>query len=79
MTTGRDDFPLPKTAKSLAAVYEELRGGKGFVQMRGLPVAEISRARAASMIWGIGSNFGNVRPLSPPENPGGNQPSQMRP
>ena len=58
VVTGRDDFALPRTGKALAAIYEELKGGKGLVQMRGLPVAEISRARAASVIWGIGSYFG---------------------
>jgi hypothetical protein len=60
VSTGREDFPLPRTGKSLAAIYEELKSGRGFVQMRGLPVGEISRARAASMFWGIGSYFGTM-------------------
>ena len=58
VTTGREDFLLPKTGKTLSAIYEELKSGKGFVQMRGLPVTEISRARAAAVIWGVGSYFG---------------------
>lgn len=57
--TGRDDFPLPKTAATFAEIYDELRNGKGFVQMRGLPIGEISRARAAAVIWGVGSYFGS--------------------
>ena len=60
VTTGREDFALPKTGKTLGAIYEELKSGKGFVQMRGLPVTEISRARAAAVIWGVGSYFGTA-------------------
>jgi len=60
VTTGREDFPLPRTAKSLAAIYRELKSGRGFVQMRGLPVGEISRARAAAAFWGIGTHFGTM-------------------
>ncbi|MDA1326585.1 MAG: TauD/TfdA family dioxygenase [Proteobacteria bacterium] len=55
---GRADFPLPKTAKSLAGIYDELKNGRGFVQMRGLPVAAMSRAGAAVVFWGIGTYFG---------------------
>jgi hypothetical protein len=55
---GRADFPLPRTAKTFAGIYDELKNGKGFVQMRGLPVAEIGRARAAAAFWGIGAHFG---------------------
>ncbi|MDC0033633.1 TauD/TfdA family dioxygenase [Alphaproteobacteria bacterium] len=60
VTTDREDFALPKTETTLAAIYDELKNGKGFVQMRGLPVAEISRTRAAAVIWGIGSYFGTA-------------------
>ena len=60
VATGRDDFPLPRTAATFADIYEELKNGKGFIQMRGLPVTEISRARAAAVIWGIGSYFGTA-------------------
>ncbi|MBT5047993.1 MAG: TauD/TfdA family dioxygenase [Rhodospirillaceae bacterium] len=59
VTTGRDDFLLPKTAATFAGIYEELKNGKGFVQMRGLPIGDISRARAAAVFWGIGSYFGS--------------------
>jgi hypothetical protein len=36
---GRDDFPLPTLAPELAAVLDELEYGRGFVVLRGLPVA----------------------------------------
>jgi hypothetical protein len=60
VATGRDDFALSKTGKTFAAIYEELKNGRGFVQMRGLPVAELSRSRTAAIIWGIGSYFGTA-------------------
>lgn len=56
----RDDFPLPKTSTTFAGIYEELKNGKGLVQMRGLPVSELSRPRAAAVIWGIGTYFGKA-------------------
>ncbi len=56
----RDDFPLPKTSATLAIIYDELKNGRGFVQMRGLPVAEMSRERAAAVFWGIGTYFGKA-------------------
>ena len=55
---GRADFPLPKTEVSLAAIYNQLKNGRGFVQMRGLPVTEMSRPLAAIAFWGIGTYFG---------------------
>lgn len=58
VTTDRSDFVLPRTAETFADIYEALKNGKGFVQMRGLPIGDISRARAAAIIWGIGSYFG---------------------
>jgi hypothetical protein len=60
VTTGREDFELPKTGETLAAIYEELKSGKGFVQLRGLPVTEITRSTAAAVIWGVGSYFGTA-------------------
>lgn len=60
VATGRDDFPLAKTAATFADIYEELKNGKGFVQMRGLPIGDISRAQAATVFWGVGSYFGTA-------------------
>lgn len=60
INVGRDDFPLPKTEASLTDIYDELKNGRGFVQMRGLPVADISRSRAAIVVWGIGTYFGSA-------------------
>ena len=60
INVGRDDFPLPKTEPSLTYIYEELKNGRGFVQMRGLPVADMGRSRAAIVVWGIGTYFGTA-------------------
>ena len=60
VATGRKDFTLPRTSQTFADIYEELKNGKGFVQLRGLPVAEITRSRAAALIWGVGSYFGSA-------------------
>ena len=55
----KSDFFLPQTAKTFAEIFEELKDGRGFVQMRGLPVSEINRAEAAAVIWGVGTYFGS--------------------
>jgi hypothetical protein len=56
----RDDFPLPKTAHDLSDIYDELKNGRGFVQMRGLPVADMKRPLAAMVFWGIGRYMGTA-------------------
>lgn len=58
VTVRRDDFPLPRLAGGLAEIRRELVDGRGFVQMRGLPVAEMTRRQVAIAFWGIGTHFG---------------------
>jgi len=41
------DFPLPGLAPRLARLAEEIVWGRGFVLLRGLPVADWGRGRAA--------------------------------
>jgi len=55
---GRTDFPLPRTGPFLAAMPAELEGGRGFVLLRGLPVARWSEAETRIAIWGIGTHLG---------------------
>lgn len=57
---GPDAFSLPRTAASLKAIYAEIKDGRGFVQMRGLPVADMNRLQAAITFWGIGAHFGHA-------------------
>lgn len=56
----KDDFVLPSVASSLARLRDELLNGRGFVLIRGLPVAGMTRAQAAIAYWGLGSHFGRA-------------------
>lgn len=56
----RDDFPLPGLAPELARIREELLRGRGFVLIRGLPVAGRSMRRIATAFWGIGAHLGEA-------------------
>jgi hypothetical protein len=56
----RKDFPLRRTAALLADVEREVADGVGFVQIRGLPVASMTRRQAAIAFFGIGSHFGEA-------------------
>ena len=57
----RDAFPFPTLGPRLQQAYEEVRAGRGFVLLRGLPV-EGSFAAFAASVWGVGTWFGT--PLS---------------
>ncbi|NKB55424.1 MAG: TauD/TfdA family dioxygenase [Alphaproteobacteria bacterium] len=58
----RHDFPLPSLGPVLKRLKDEIVNGRGFVLIRGLPVAEMSRREAALAFWGIGLHLG--RPVS---------------
>jgi Taurine catabolism dioxygenase TauD, TfdA family len=57
----RADFPLPTLGAKLAHVLDELLHGRGFVLLRGLPVARYSRREAATAFFGIGTHLGSAR------------------
>lgn len=56
ITTER--FPLPRFGRALGEVRAELKDGRGFAVLRGLPVAGRSRTRVAAAFWGIGTHVG---------------------
>lgn len=58
----RTDFPLPTLGRTLEALQDDVINGRGFVLIRGLPVADMTRREAALAFWGIGLHLG--RPLS---------------
>ena len=58
----RADFAWGPLGARLAAAYRELRDGRGFVVIRGLPREGITLAEFTAIVWGIGAHFG--RPLS---------------
>lgn len=53
-----DDFPLPTLAPALKGLGEELRDGRGFFLIRGLPRDRYDDDRMASVFWGIGAHLG---------------------
>jgi hypothetical protein len=58
---GRDDFPLPTFGRELSAVLEELEHGRGFVLLRGLPVAHYTEDELKDLSWGLGTHLGQAR------------------
>lgn len=56
----RADFVLPRFGRALADIREELREGRGFVLLRGLPVGEWSRLQSAIAYYGIGTHLGRA-------------------
>lgn len=55
---GRDDFPLPRLARRIADWAGELRDGRGFLLVRGLPVERWGEADSALAYWAIGQHLG---------------------
>ena len=54
-------FPLPGLAPRLAGWLAELQTGRGFVLLRGLPVAQWGRRRSAVAFYGLGAHLGRAR------------------
>ncbi len=54
----REDFPLPRFSRKLVELRHELREGRGFFLMRGLPVDHHAKEEAALLYWGIGVHLG---------------------
>jgi len=56
----KQDFALPVFGPVLADLRAEIIHGRGFVFLRGLPVAGRSRYQQAAAFWGIGSHVGRA-------------------
>src|SRR6185503_7987126 len=50
----RDDFPLPTLARRLAEWRDEIRHGRGFVLIRGVPVKDWTEKDAEIGYWCLG-------------------------
>jgi hypothetical protein len=61
----RDDFPLPKLAPTIAEWARELLHGRGFVMVRGLPVARWGEERSALVYWSLGQHLGEPGAQNP--------------
>jgi len=55
---GRGSFPLPHAADFLAGVMRDVTQGRGFVLLRGLPVASCDDATLRDILWGLGCHWG---------------------
>jgi hypothetical protein len=55
------DFPLPTLGPKLAALRKELIEGRGFVLLRGLPVALCTEREAGTIFYGLGCHLGSPR------------------
>ncbi len=56
----RDDFTLPSLAPALADIKAELRDGRGFALIRGLPVDGLPLRQVAIAFWGLGLHMGQA-------------------
>ena len=52
------DFPLPTLSARIAQWCNEIRRGRGFVLIRGVPVAQWTEAQAETFFWCLGHHFG---------------------
>ncbi len=59
MAIRAEDFPLPRLGPALREIRREILDGRGFAQLRGLPVARLGRLGAAIAFWGIGRHLGH--------------------
>jgi alpha-ketoglutarate-dependent taurine dioxygenase len=56
----KGDFGFTDLAQKLARAYEEVRSGKGFVVLRGLPFEGLTLAQFTAGAWGVGTHFGRA-------------------
>ncbi len=59
---GPDDFPLPTVGPFLARALDEVRDGRGFALLRGLPVGRWDMDDLRRLYWGLGCRWG--RPVT---------------
>jgi Taurine catabolism dioxygenase TauD, TfdA family. len=56
------DFPLPSFESDAGTLREELRFGRGFVVVEGLPIERYTEQEARTIYWGLGAHLG--QPIS---------------
>lgn len=59
-TFGKELFPLPRLARKLARVDEEVRHGRGFALLKGFPAARYTVDELKTIYWGLGVHMGQV-------------------
>jgi hypothetical protein len=56
----REDFPLPKLSATVARWLDMLERGRGFLNVRGVPVEKLGDEDAAWVFWGLGLHLGTA-------------------
>ena len=56
------DFPLDVLLSRLRKLDEQLRVGRGFVLLRGIPVKRYSLDQIKTIYWGVSSHMGQIMP-----------------
>lgn len=64
-TLRRDDFPLPALAGAIAGWVRELRSGRGFLLVQGLPVGRWGDEDSALVFWCLGLHLGRPGAQNP--------------
>lgn len=54
----KEDFPLPDLTDEITNLVEELENGRGFLFIRGLPIARYSDEEASIIYYGLGLHMG---------------------
>ena len=62
---GKDDLPLPTLSARIAEWRREIRHGRGFVLIRGVPVSEWSERESETFYWLFGHHFGTPGAQNP--------------
>jgi len=57
---GKEEFPLPRMARKLAFVDDQVRNGRGFAVMRGFDVRPYALDDLKTIYWGLGVHMGQV-------------------
>jgi len=60
LAIAREDFPLPVLAPAIRGWLETLQTGRGFLNVRGVPVQRHSDEDAALFQWGLGLHLGTA-------------------
>jgi hypothetical protein len=55
---GKDDFPLPALSSRISRWRDEIRSGRGFQVLRGLPVTRWPESDAEIFFWCLGQHLG---------------------
>src|SRR6266571_2034077 len=56
----KEDFRFGGLGARLERAYAEVRSGRGFVLLRGLPVEELTLEHFTAGVWGVGLQFGRA-------------------